>query len=201
MWVVKLGGSLLGTPELKEWLALLARQSDGRIVVVPGGGVFADAVRAAQPLGGFDDATAHHMALLAMDQYGLALKALHPGLVTASSELEIAERSWQHRAIIWLPSRMVLEDETIPQNWDVTSDSLAAWLAAKIGANRLVLVKHCDVAETQLPLARLMADGILDPAFARFVGGLSCPIHVVGKSGYVAFSEALAGGAMPTLAD
>jgi aspartokinase-like uncharacterized kinase len=135
MWVVKLGGSLLGTPELKQWLQLLAKGSDGRIVIVPGGGVFADTIRAQQAFGQYDDTAAHFMALLAMEQYGYVLQSLQPDLVAASSELEIAERSWQHRAIVWMPSHMVLADEDIPQNWNVTSDSLAAWLAAKIGAD------------------------------------------------------------------
>jgi len=200
MWVVKLGGSLLGTPELKIWLDLLAKQSDGRIVIVPGGGVFADAVRDAQPTGGYGDTAAHHMALLAMEQYGLALQSLQPALVTASSELEIAERSWQHRAIVWLPSRMVLADDTIPASWDVTSDSLAAWLAHKIGANRLVLVKHGEFAETTFGVGQLAREGMVDAAFAEFAARLTCPIHIVGKSGHAEFATALAGGPIPTLA-
>ena len=50
MWIVKLGGSLLGAEELTHWLELLARYSDGKIIIVPGGGIFADAVREAQKL-------------------------------------------------------------------------------------------------------------------------------------------------------
>lgn len=197
MWVVKLGGSLLGTPELQYWLDMLASQSDGRVLIVPGGGVFADAVREAQHLAGFDDAAAHHAALLAMDQYGFVLKALQPKLVTAASELEIAERSWQHRAIVWLPSAMVLAEDVIPRSWEVTSDSLAAWVAAKVGAERLVLVKHADQHSATNPAATLAAKGILDAAFESFAGTLACPIHVVGKTAYAEFSNALAGASLP----
>jgi aspartokinase-like uncharacterized kinase len=200
VWVVKLGGSLLCTPELNTWLGMLVHQSNGRVVIVPGGGPFADAVRAAQDSAGFDDAAAHHMALLAMEQFGLVMKSLHPALVTAASELEIAERSWQHRAIVWLPSQMVLADETIAQSWDVTSDSLAVWLAVKIGAERLVLVKQADVAENSLAAHRLVAEGVLDAAFADFAAGLSCPVHIVGKSEHAAFAAALTGGPLPALA-
>ena len=200
MWVVKLGGSLLGTPELKEWLALLAKQSDGRIVIVPGGGVFADAIRQHQKMGEYDDVAAHQMALLSMEQYGLVLKSIQPALAMAASELEIAERSWQHRAIVWMPSHMVLADESISPSWDVTSDSLAAWLAGKIGADRLVLVKHHDVVEQPVPVRRLMNEGILDAAFDKFAANLKCPIHIVGKSGYAEFAAALAGGPIPALA-
>jgi aspartokinase-like uncharacterized kinase len=198
--VVKLGGSLLGTPELQAWLDMLATQSDGRVIIVPGGGVFADAVREAQKTGGFDDIIAHHAALLAMDQYGLVLQALQPALATAASELEISERSWQHRAIVWLPSRMALADNDIPKNWEVTSDSLAAWLAAKIGADGLVLVKHPDVVASSLSLQQLMREGLLDPAFDRFASRLGCPVRVVGKQGYNAFSAKLLADPQPARA-
>lgn len=200
MWVVKLGGSLLGTPELKLWLELLAKESDGRIVIVPGGGVFADTIREQQSFGQYGDAAAHVMALLAMEQYGHVLKSLQPDLVVASSELEISERSWQHRAIIWMPSHMVLAEEDIPQSWDVTSDSLAAWLAAKIGADRLVLVKHEAVPEQPPPLQRLQEEGVVDDAFGQFTQRLTCPIHIYGKSDHAAFAAAWDGGPTPALA-
>lgn len=199
MWVVKLGGSLLGTPDLKAWLDVLARRSDGRIVIVPGGGVYADSVRDAQKIAGFDDGMAHHLALLAMEQYGLTLKALKPSLVTASSELEISERSWQHRAIVWLPSKMVLADDDIPQNWDVTSDSLAAWLAQKINASRLVIVKHGEVPAGR-SLEELMADGTLDSAFPMFSKELSCKIDVVGKADHGVFAQTLTTSPQPSRA-
>lgn len=200
MWVVKLGGSLLGQPELKAWLAMLASQGDGRILIVPGGGVFADTVRNAQKTGEYDDAAAHQMALLAMEQYGRVMKSLRPELVTAASELEIAERSWQHRAIIWMPSHMVLADETIPADWSVTSDSLAAWLAAKMAADRLVLVKHRGVVEQPLPVSRLVSEGVLDGAFEEFSRRLTCPITVMGKSDYAVFAESLSGREKPSRA-
>ena len=35
VWVVKVGGSLLGSPELERWLGLFAKFSDGNIIIVP----------------------------------------------------------------------------------------------------------------------------------------------------------------------
>ena len=182
------------------WASYGSLISDGRIVIVPGGGIFADAVREAQSTVAFDDAAAHHMALLAMDQYALTLKSLQPRLTTAASELEISERSWQHRAIVWMPSKMVLADDAIPRNWSVTSDSLAAWLAHKINASRLVLVKHDEAIESEAPLEQLVRSGVLDAAFLDFADGLTCPIHVVGKTGHAEFDMALSGGLLPTRA-
>ena len=116
MWVVKIGGSLLGSPELERWLDIFVKFSDGKIIIVPGGGVFADAVRKAQKISNMSDETAHKLALLAMDQFGHLLHSLNPKLATASTELEIDERTWQHRAIIWLPSHIVQNKDINKKN-------------------------------------------------------------------------------------
>lgn len=186
-WVIKLGGSLLGSPELKHWLEVLARHGDGRMVIVPGGGIFADAVRESQQRCGSSDATAHKMAVMAMDQYGVLMAGLNPDLVTARSELEIAERGWQHRCIVWLPSKMVSSDEKIPTNWQVTSDSLAAWLAAKLNARHLILVKSQRPDVDQISLERLIKDGMVDQHFGDFTAGQSFHTWIVGKKDYNAF--------------
>lgn len=195
MWVVKLGGSLLGAPELSLWLDMLARHGEGRVIIVPGGGVFADAVREAQARSGIDDAVAHRLALLAMDQYGWLMTGLCPQLVAAASELEIAERGWQHRAVVWLPSHMVLADERIPASWSVTSDSLAIWLAGKIGAERLVLVKSVECGRGATTAERLSGEGVVDASFPEFSARLACPIHIVGKTSHHGFADVLAGAA------
>lgn len=195
MWVVKLGGSLLGSPELAKWLDTLVQISDGKVLIVPGGGMFADAVRQAQDTSLINDAVAHHLALLAMDQFGLLLAGMNPGLVTASSELEIAERGWQHRGIVWLPSRMVLADENIPKNWHVTSDSLSAWVANKIGSEHLILVKSKDLSDyaiaSRVAMQTLIADGLIDHAFAEFGAQSNAQIWVLNKSDYNVFAQSL----------
>lgn len=139
--VVKLGGSHALQPHLRSWLAALA-DCGGKVVVVPGGGLFADAVRKAQPVMGFDDRAAHHMALLAMEQFGVAIAALNETLVCASALADIRAGAAAGRVPVWMPTRMVLADADLPRTWDLTSDSLAAWLAARLRSPRLVLVKH-----------------------------------------------------------
>ena len=195
MWVVKIGGSLLGSPELKRWLELLVKFSDGKVIIVPGGGLFADAVRKAQAQSKISDAIAHKLAVLAMDQFGLLLAGMNPGLATASSELEIAERTWQHRGIVWLPSKMVLADDTIPQNWQVTSDSLSAWLANKIGAEQLVLVKSRQLPAYEhtpsMPLQKLVEDELIDRQFIDFATGQNYRIWALNKANCNLFEQGL----------
>jgi len=165
--VIKLGGSHAFAPQLKDWIGAVAAQA-GRIVVVPGGGPFADAVRDAQTRMGFDDGAAHRMALLAMEQYGCALASGRREFSPADSYAAIGRALEVKQVPVWLPTRMVLAAD-IPASWEVTSDSLAAWLAAKLGARRLLLVKHVDAGATAVRVRELVARGIVDPAFPRFL--------------------------------
>lgn len=196
MWVVKLGGSLLGSHELQKWLDTLVEISDGKVLIVPGGSVFADAVRLAQQRSHIDDATAHHLALLAMDQFGLLLAGMNPNLVTASSELEIAERGWQHRAIVWLPSHMVMADENIAKNWQVTSDSLSVWIASKISAEQLLIVKSVSLTSQSsvIDLQTLIDTEVLDQAFAAFVENASFGCWILHKTQHHLLAQGLDAG-------
>lgn len=189
VWVVKIGGSLMNAPELKHWLDIFVRFSDGRVVIVPGGGMFADAVRIAQQQTGIADAMAHQLALIAMDQYGLLLTGLNAQLAIASSELEIAERAWQHRAIIWLPSHMVLADDQIPKTWEMTSDSLAAWLANKLAAQQLILLKSKKPQTTELH--QLHQNHFVDACFTKYVEGQAFSSWILSKEDYPSFEEGL----------
>ena len=193
MWVIKLGGSLLGAPELAHWLELSVKFGDGKVIIVPGGGLFADSVREAQQISKVSDEVAHRLALLAMDQFGILLSGMNPNLVTASSELELAERGWQHRGIVWLPSKMALADSHIPESWQVTSDSLSAWLAKKLGAELLILVKSKSLSAYQaespdLPQC-LVDDELIDSQFVNFSKGMNFQSWVLNKVDYSIFEQ------------
>ena len=159
--VVKIGGSLAFAPALTEWLAALAG-GGGRAILVPGGGPFADQVRDAQRRRAFDDATAHRMALLAMEQFGLMLCGLHPALRPAATRAAIVRVRRQGLVPVWLPSAMALGRPEIAESWDVTSDSLAAWLAGTLGLRHLVLVKSAPPPEPATAES-LAAAGYIDP--------------------------------------
>lgn len=160
--VVKLGGSSAATSDLHRWIAAMeaARRP---LVLVPGGGPFADTVRLQQPVIGFDDAAAHRMAIMAMELFGVALASLGTRLRPAPTEMEIVEACHAGAIAVWMPARLTLADARIPQDWTVTSDSLAAWLAAHLGGAPLALVKQVDVGGGR-DLADLVAEGIVDPA-------------------------------------
>jgi dihydroneopterin aldolase len=190
--VLKLGGSFTFSPFLRDWIAAIAACA-GRIVVVPGGGPFADAVRSAQAPMGFDDNAAHRMGLLAMEQYGCAIASLDDQLLLADSLEAIREGIADRRVPVWLPARMALADASIPPSWDVTSDSLAAWLASKIGAARLVLVKHIKVKENTVRAASLAASDVVDKAFVDFLAASGVATFVLGPEDYGALRDEASG--------
>ncbi len=195
-FVIKIGGSLASSFTLPEWLSALDKVP-GQLIIVPGGGAFADAVRQAQNDMGFDDFAAHRMALLAMEQYGVALASQAPRLSPASTPAAI-QRAWRLGKIpVWAPAHMLAAVTPVPPSWDATSDSLAAWLAGELRATRLLLIKSADVAANGVTLAELTASGLADRLFPAFAGKSGADIYVAGPSALADAAAILAHGGVP----
>jgi dihydroneopterin aldolase len=193
--VVKLGGSHAFSKHLAAWLDALMLVA-GRVVIVPGGGPFADAVRTAQPTMGFDDLAAHRMALLAMEQFGCALAGLRRSLSPAGSVAAIRAALRAGAVPVWAPTRMVLNAKDVPTSWDVTSDSLAAWLAGVLGAKLLLLVKSSETPQGPVRAADLAARGVVDPCFPRFLAASGARAYLGGPSDHATFAAAVRIGSM-----
>lgn len=205
MWVIKLGGSVTRHDSLLKWLQLVARWGDGKVIIVPGGGVYADAVREFQkirahlPDGHLSDTQAHALAIYAMDQMARSFVAMEPALTLVRNSLEIAERGWQHRGLVWLPSEMTLNpvlwgETTLTESWETTSDSLAAWLACQLEASQLVLVKSDDRLLEEQPayrLAELQAMDIVDAGLSRILPQSGFKSWVVHERRYTLFQDGL----------
>lgn len=174
--IVKLGGSLVGDPALTPLLAMLARRG-APLVLVAGGGPLADGVRGLQPRLGLSDAACHRMAILAMEQTAHAFADLAPGLALAATPAEIAAAHAEGRAALWLPAVMALAARDLSESWELTSDSLAAWLAHALGATRLTLVKSAPAPIGSGP-ADWAAAGLVDPLFPAFAARLVGPVEV-----------------------
>jgi 5-(aminomethyl)-3-furanmethanol phosphate kinase len=165
--VVKLGGSLAESGRLGAILRIVAN-ARAPVIVVPGGGAFADAVRIAQADLGFSDAVAHRMGILATHQTAHVLVALEPRLCTAETVPAMRRALADGRIPIWLPGRLSERDKTIPADWSVTSDALAARLAERLRGAPVVLVKSCAIPPGAT-LDRLARAGTVDPTFVTIV--------------------------------
>jgi len=144
--VVKIGGSLAIKPE--NLRALCAKLSEvnrkHKLVIVPGGGEFADVVRKLDDRYSLSCAVSHRMAILGMDQYGMLLSDLIPNSVTVNTLEQTKKVSDSGKLPIFLPSRLLFSDNPLENSWDVTSDSIAAYLAGRLHIPKVLLVKDVD---------------------------------------------------------
>lgn len=144
--IVKVGGSLALQPEkLRALCAKLESLSKThRLVVVPGGGEFADSVRTLDSRFGLMQQTSHRMALLAMNQYGLLLADLLPNALLVEKLETIQETLDSGKVPIFLPASYLFSDNVLGNTWDVTSDSITLYLAGKLHLSKTILVTDVD---------------------------------------------------------
>lgn len=166
--VVKLGGSYARSPHLAEAVSAIAGVREA-VAIVPGGGPFADMVREMQAPMGYDDRTAHRMAILAMCQFAEMLAALNPRLRIANNLVNLRRIVQEGLHAVWSPWPLADGLEALPPSWDITSDSLAAWLAGKLRASRLVLLKSANPSKTVEAVRKLVTAGAVDPQFPAFL--------------------------------
>ncbi len=196
MWVVKIGGSLETAPGIGELLALLVGYGRSSIVIVPGGGRFADRVRASQNKLNLNDETAHVMAIRAMEQFAEVLFGLNPNLHPIVHTGEIDAINKKAAVPVWLPGKLLAEQPDIPASWQVTSDSLALWFAGEINAEALVLVKSASNKTSDLK--QLVESGYLDEYFPQMLARTNVKkIACISINDLEILQRALASGTIP----
>jgi 5-(aminomethyl)-3-furanmethanol phosphate kinase len=155
--VVKLGGSLQAqVPELVPVFLASGRP----LLIIPGGGIFADAVRKLP----VDDNSAHWMAIAAMDQYGWFI---------ASQGMRVSDHLQEPDGpVVFLPYRSMRQHDPLPHTWDITSDSIAAWVADFLGLDILLLKPVEGITQEGVLLEQISAPvetDVVDPFFISFV--------------------------------
>jgi aspartokinase-like uncharacterized kinase len=152
--VVKVGGSLsrgAHLPVICEQLGAVGLHSP--LLVVPGGGPFADMVRDQARRFNLGDSTAHWMAIQAMDQYGRLLAELVPGSQAVHDLAAAGALAGSGRIPVLLPFELLYAADPLPHSWDVTSDSIAAWIAFRARVPLLILLKDVEGLYARLPEA------------------------------------------------
>ena len=140
--VVKLGGSLLTKGrEFVRFLCDYAKKRELSLVIVPGGGPFAEAVKKLSEQMHISDDAAHWMAVLAMHQYGLFLADGQPGIPVVE-RLDGIDNVGP--ICMLLPYKILKADDALPHTWDVTSDTIAAFIAYKLDEKSFIKVTDVD---------------------------------------------------------
>lgn len=185
MIIIKLGGSLCNSGKLNACLDKVEQIQQVRaVVVVPGGGVFADQVRNMQRQWQFNDRAAHNMAILAMQQMALLFNALKPQLKVVQTIDAIRTQYQPQTATIWSPDVLELDRAGILPSWDVTSDSLAAWLAKSLAAEELILVKSVKI-EPNFDLLKLVRDQVVDASFAKYIQQANFKLNITNAENFL----------------
>ncbi|KUO62609.1 MAG: hypothetical protein APF84_02365 [Gracilibacter sp. BRH_c7a] len=170
--IVKFGGSLLqqDNGDILRSLGSILTQAASPLLVIPGGGPFADTVRHYGKQLDLSEETCHFMALTAMDQYAFLLKEFMPGseIIDLGNPFNPADTlnipTTSANAKILLCSRFLrqLPSDDLLRSWDVTSDSIAAYLTRKINGAMLVILKSKDINPK-------LQEPDVDPFFCRLL--------------------------------
>ncbi len=144
--VVKVGGSLSVYPKKVRALCIKLSEisMEQKLIVIPGGGEFADVVRCLDKSFHLSASTSHKMAILGMDQYGMLLSDLIPGSITTNTLEEIKRIIDLNKIPIFLPSNLLLQEDPLENSWAVTSDSIAVYIAGRLKVAKVILVTDVD---------------------------------------------------------
>ncbi|WP_417381351.1 hypothetical protein [Gimesia sp.] len=166
--VLKLGGSLFDLPDLKDRISEFLRHwQDRSPLLICGGGSAADLVRHWHAVHQLDATESHWLAIAAMKLNERLLCQLLDETCLVSSQKD-AEQAWEQQQIPILCAEHYLQTTTsvdfapLPASWDVTSDSIAAWVTLTWPADELILLKSLDLP-AESTVASLAVVGSIDP--------------------------------------
>lgn len=150
--VIKIGGSLGQNPDLPELMCQISKLGvQHQILVIPGGGAFANAVREYDQRFCLDYDTSHWMSIRAMDQFGCMISSMCSDNELVQGIAEARKVVIAGRVPVLLTHNLLYQADELPRSWDVTSDSIAAWVADLVRARQLILLKSVDGLFTHDP--------------------------------------------------
>lgn len=178
---MKLGGSLLDLPDLRERLgAYRAAAMSERALLVVGGGDAAEMVRRFDRIHGLDETTGHWLAVRAMQINALMLAAVLERTRLVDTPAACAPAWEAGELAVMEPMEWLAAEEAagvcVPHCWQFTSDSIAALAACRLGAERLTLLKSTLPAREGegITLEEASRSGVVDEELPRAAAGLAC---------------------------
>jgi aspartokinase-like uncharacterized kinase len=209
--VVKFGGSLLADVATARGVAeVLAEVPDDHgLLVFPGGGPTDNLIESISLEAGIDGPTRNPACMRALDQTGIMLAALHPRLTAVESLAEVRTIRDRGQVPVLLPSRLILSLDVFTREDVITSDSLGAYFAFLVGADRYVVLTDVDgvyesidgPAEEHRLIGSVTAEELekmgatsVDQCLAPFLRVAGLPTWVINGTVRSRLAEVLAGG-------
>ena len=145
--IFKISGKILDNSKdlintIAQFTQLFEDEIIKKIILVPGGGTIANFVRNIYREFQLNDNLAHWIAIYSMDYNGLELKKKFPHLQIYKDYEKLQKES--KLISIFLPYKYLKSKDELPHTWDVTSDSIALYLAIKFGLSECFLIKDVD---------------------------------------------------------
>jgi len=145
--VFKIGGKILEDyKNLECTISQLKKLYDDntlqKIIIIPGGGSYANFIRSIDKKLVLGDDLAHWMAIFSMDYNGKELNKNFPDFecIDDFKNIQRAKRIF----CIFLPYNYLRKKDELPHSWDVTSDSIAIYIANKLNLNECYLIKDIE---------------------------------------------------------
>jgi len=159
MWIVKIGGSWLKNPKLPSLINFLQKFAKEKIVLVVGGGVFAETVRSVYISNKMTEETGHILAMKATEIFAYYLKSINPKISITNKITNFAKKNLN----LWIPTKKLSFEKKFQKSWESTSDSIAAWLYSNTKSKGVVFIKSLSFKnDEKLKLRDLQKKKILD---------------------------------------
>ncbi|AHG63531.1 amino acid kinase family protein [Advenella mimigardefordensis] len=200
MWVVKLDGALAHDDTLQDWVEEISTVGGGRVIIVPGrwqGAEFVDKMKARWKL---DRLVTHNMLLLTGAQYGLLISSMAPQISPVLDARHVRQTLQRGGVALWMPLSLMRNIPDHMTDSTISSDSIAAWLARHLNAERLILIKEQPVV-SNVNVADHIRNGVLDEGFRKYADQLACPVTLLHKSELSRFHSMLLNGGSSDLLD
>lgn len=117
------------------------------IILIAGGGSEVDKIRKSYEKGETNDEVAHWQAIKIMDLNTLKIQDLYKDFTLIDSFLELTRLisgSERFKIINFLTFKYLKRNDELPHNWEVTSDSIAYFIAIKLNLSNCFLIKDID---------------------------------------------------------
>jgi len=138
-WVVKLGGSLFPEDAVKICNSLAGKN----VVVICGGGEFANKIREYDEYMEFSNSASHKTAILCMDIIGMLVADKVEGAEAVYSLENVGKVLNEGKLPVLLPSKLLEYLDPLEHSWKVTSDSISVYISWLL-KTKILIVTNVD---------------------------------------------------------
>ncbi|TFF97468.1 MAG: hypothetical protein EU541_08195 [Promethearchaeota archaeon] len=151
--LIKLGGSILEdqgaiSSTIGQLNFLLRNRIFKNIIIITGGGSYANFIRYIDTKLDLEDDLAHWEAIISMDKNAEDLHQKFPSTLLCENLSDlynlIDKKSTKSNLIIFKPFNYLYESDILPHSWMITSDSIALHFSYKFQLEKCFLIKNID---------------------------------------------------------